>query len=114
MLRQFIILEAEPVVRIDLDEMLSSAFPEAAVHAADTIVAGVAMIAETGSGSVIFVRSALAQSISELSSGLAQATERGALVYLLGDPISVSFNGRFIDLPFSQEGLVSQLLADLI
>ena len=109
MTRHFILIEPDPIVALDLQGLLSSRYPDAT----KAIGAGFADVAKAfntcGPMTTIFARATLVTSDPDLHRAVVDATTRSSQVILIGAEQEVAFPAVFVDLPFTNDMLVTAI-----
>ena len=105
--RTYIIIEPDPIVGLDLNGILSSAFPDAALKLFRDIAEAEAHIATAMSSACILLNSKVAScGILEL---LNDCVGRGVNVLFIGETRDVGFPASFVQKPFTSDMILTTL-----
>ena len=110
--RNFIIIDPDPIVSMDLEEMLLLQFPDGGTvtFSADDGFANALDVIMPDT--TVFVRGALFVENETVARTVRAAAASGSAVVILGESRGVDIAGQVVDLPFTNE-TISQKIASL-
>ena len=103
MSKNFIILETDPIVCMDLEGMLIGRYAESQVTQGSTLAEIGPAIYNCGPDTVLFVRGTLVEESDDIRRVLQTAATRGSHVVVIGQEKEMGFPATFVDLPFTTE-----------
>ena len=106
MQRNFIVIEPDQVIAMDLEGILQSRYATARVALAISLQEVGNVIGVSGIGTTIFVSETLTSYSTDVRRVLATAATRGSHIVVIGQPHSVEFPVTFIDMPFTSEMVI--------
>ena len=106
MQRNFIVIEPDQVIAMDLEGILQSRYASARVALAISLQEVGNVIGVTGIGTTIFVSETLTSDSTEVRQVLATAATRGSHIVVIGQPHSIEFPATFIDMPFTSDMVI--------
>ena len=109
MTKLFILIEPDPIVALDLDGLLSSRYPDAAKAAGSEFSDVAEAFQMCGPLTTIFARATLVTSDPDLHDAVVNAATRGSHVVLIGAEQETAFPAVFVDLPFTNDMLVTAI-----
>lgn len=107
MSKDFIILEPDPIVCMDLEGMLIGRFPNSYLAQGASLSDIGAAIYNCGPDSVLFIRSTLMDESDDIRRVVQTIASRGSHVVIIGQQKQVAFPATFVDLPFTTEMVFS-------
>lgn len=105
--RTFIIIEPDPIIGLDLNGILSSAFPGAALKLFRDIAEAEKHIASAMSSACILLNSKVAS--CNILPLLSECVARGADVLFIGEANDVGFPANFVQMPFTSDMILTTL-----
>ena len=105
----FILLEPDPIICLDLTDMLRVAFPASDVQGGTSLDQATPLINKSGAGTTVLVCESLLDFNKELVKSLTDAAERGAKLVVIGGEPSIPLPAQVLHIPFS-----SKMVLDLI
>lgn len=109
--RNFIIIDPDPIVSMDLEEMLLSQFPAAQVVTFGAMDAIATALNVTTPDTTLFVRGAWFVQNDEVARMVRNAASYGSSVVIIGESGGVDIPGQVIDLPFTNEMILQKITA---
>ncbi|MEY1556369.1 hypothetical protein AB3Y40_12120 [Yoonia sp. R2331] len=106
---QFILIEPDPVVALDLNGLLSSRYPDAVKVSGGTFADVAKAFQMCGPRTTVFARATLVASDNDLHDAVMAAATRGSHIVLIGAEQKTSFPAVFVDLPFTNDMLVAAI-----
>ena len=106
MIKYCIIIEPDPVVRLDIEGMLLDAYPGCQVTMGATLLDVGAGISNCGPDSALFVRGTMMSECDGLERVVQTAAVRGCRTVIIGHAKHVDWPATFIDLPFTTETMM--------
>ena len=103
MARNFIIIEPDPVVCMDIEGMLIATYPDCQIAAGSSLAEIGAAIYNCGPDSALIVRGTLISDSDDLKRVVQTAAARGAKIVVLGDFNDVGCPASYVELPFTSE-----------
>ena len=113
MARNFIIVEPDPIVCMDVEGMLVAQYPGAQVVAGASFKGIGAAIDNSGPDSTLFVKGALVTASDDLRRVLQAAATRGSRIVIIGESKAVNFPAIFLELPFTTDIVIAVVDRDV-
>lgn len=107
MAKNFIIIEPDPVVCMDVEGMLIDKYPHCHVTAGATLADIGAAIYNCGPDSALFVKATLVLADSDLRRVLETAATRGCAIVVIGHADDLDFPASFVELPFTTDMMLA-------
>jgi DNA-binding NarL/FixJ family response regulator len=108
MSKTFIVIEPDPVVGLDLVEMLRSAHPKCDVVVLGTLLDALGRLQATGAGAFVLINSAAAADRSLAM--LRDVVVRGGRVVFIGRQPDIDFPATVVETPFTSAMIMNALL----
>ena len=109
MFHNFIILEPDPIVRMDISGLLASEYPAASVFQGAAFEELGGSAEDVGPQTTYFIKDSLISAGSALESALKSAVVHGSRVIVMGARRAVGFPAEFLELPFDSEMVIATL-----
>ena len=103
----FIIIQPDPIVRMDIEGMLVTQYPQCRVDAGASLQDIGSAIYGAGPETTLIVKGALVSGSADLRLVLKTAVTRGSRIVITGDCDPVDFPARFVQVPFTNDILSS-------
>ncbi|WP_420862973.1 hypothetical protein [Algirhabdus cladophorae] len=104
--RNFIIIEPDPIVAMDVEGILKDHFPAAHVSSGKSLSDVRHVVHVCGAGSTLFVRATLLLEDDHVKRVMRDAVAKQAQIVIIGTHFDVGFPAFFIDMPFTTEMLL--------
>ena len=109
MFRNFIILDPDPIVRMDISGLLSAHFPGASVIEHSAFDEMGQAIHNVGPQTIFFIKESLISAGSALETALKSAVVRGSRIVVIGARRAMGFPADFLELPFDSDMVIAAL-----
>ncbi len=103
----FIIIEPDPIVAMDVEGLLITQFPRAHVVTGASLADIGSAIHNCGPDTTFVVKGALLASDDDLMRVVRIAAVRKARIVVIGEPFELAFPANFISLPFTSDMMLA-------
>ncbi len=107
MSKNFIIIESDPIVCMDLEGMLISRYADSHIASGASLQDIGAAIYNCGPDTTLFVRAGLLKESSDLTRVIQMAATRGSHIVIMGQCVDLPFPATCVDLPFTTDMVIS-------
>ncbi len=105
--RNFIVVEPDPIVRMDIEGMLLAEYPASQLATGDSLSEVGAALNSCGVETTLIVRGSLISENEDLLRVLRAAATRGSHLVVIGDMEDFDLPATFLELPFTTEMVVA-------
>ena len=109
MANNFIIIEPDPIVCMDVEGMLTDHFPDCRVVSGFSLSSVGAEIYNCGPDTALFVKSTLLVESDDLRRVAATAATRGSQIVVIGSVKDLSFPVTIVELPFTMDMVMAAI-----
>jgi len=103
MTRNFIIVEPDPIVSLDIEGMLIAQYPDAHIAFGASLTEIGAAIYNCTTDTTLVVKGSLILESDDLDRVVKTAATRGSKIVIIGDVTELDFPARFVALPFTTD-----------
>jgi hypothetical protein len=108
----FIIIEPDPIVAMDVEGLLTAQFPRACITAGASLVDIGPAIHSCGPETTLVVKGSIVAYDDDLRRVVREAAVRMARIVVIGGPFEFDFAVTFIELPFTSDMMLAVMTQD--
>lgn len=108
----FIIIEPDPIVVMDIEGLLTAQFPRARIVAGASLADIGPAIHSCGPETTFVVKGSIVADDDDLRRVVREAAVRTARIVVIGGPFEFDFAATFIELPFSSDMMLAVMTQD--
>lgn len=112
MSKNFIIIEPDPIVCMDLEDMLVRQYPDGQVTAGFSLRDIGPAINAYGPDTAFFIKSAVLDGDPDLARVIRAAATRGSLIVVMGKDKDFDFPAAYVELPFTSDMVLAAISPD--